>query len=300
VHVPAAAVADALAWAEARYHACDVCGLRCGVDRHAGATGRCGLATDARIYKEYLHLGEERLLVPSHAIYLSGCSFRCAFCSDDGAVRRPREVGVTLAPEALAARIAIRRRQGARNVNFVGGVPDVNVRFILQALADVPADTHVVWNTNLWTTPEAVAHLRPIIGTWLIDWKFGSDACALKLAGIRGYTAALTSALAAVRDPDGPAPPRLDGLRQPFVLIRHLLMPGHLACCTEPTLRQLAATHPEVPVNLMTGYHPYRLATTRTAMASRTGHEEVDAARRLLASLPFHHRLVDGVPTSLT
>jgi putative pyruvate formate lyase activating enzyme len=295
------AVAAALAWADARYRACDVCGLRCGVDRHAGQTGRCGLGTDARIYKEYLHLGEERLLVPSHAIYLSGCSFRCAFCSDDTAVRHPREVGVVMPPEVLAHRIAERRREGARNVNFVGGVPDVNVRFILQTLALTPPDTHVVWNTNLWTTPEAVAHLRPVVGTWLIDWKFGSDACALKLAGVRGYLAGLGAALAWVRDPDGPAPPLLAARSRaglaPFVLVRHLLMPGHLGCCTEPTLRHLAAHHPEVPVNLMTGYHPYRLGPAKDSpMAGRPGAEEKSAARRLLATLPFHHPLVDGVP----
>ncbi len=291
-----AALTRAIGWTEARYSACDVCGLRCGVDRHAAPDGRCGLGADARIYKEYLHLGEERLLVPSHAIYLSGCSFRCAFCSDDRAVRHPRDVGVTWPPETLATRIARRRAEGATNVNFVGGVPDVNLLYILRTLSHVPCDTHIVWNTNLWTTPEVLDALRPIIGTWLVDWKFGTDACGLKLAGVRGYVAGLDASLTRLLGTDGPRPPRLDGSAQPFILVRHLLMPGHLACCTQPVLEALARRCPDVPVNVMTGYHPYRMSRAAGPMAHRMQSAEVEAAVGLLRALPFATPLLDGRP----
>ena len=134
------AVHRALRWAEEAYHACDVCALDCRVDRHAGEHGRCGLGAEARVYKEYLHLGEERELCPSHAIYLSGCNMRCAFCSDHGPVHAPLAHGRAMTPEELSTRIAQRRREGAINVNFVGGLPDVNVLFILKTLALCPAD----------------------------------------------------------------------------------------------------------------------------------------------------------------
>jgi putative pyruvate formate lyase activating enzyme len=290
------AVRAAVAWAEARYAACDVCAERCGVDRHASPGGRCGLGADARIYKEYLHLGEERLLVPSHAVYLSGCSFRCAFCSDDAAVRRPLEVGVAMSPEALAQRIARRRAEGARNVNFVGGVPDVNLLHILRTLLHVPADTHVVWNTNLWTTDAVIELLRPLIGTWLVDWKFGSDVCARKLAGARGYVDGLQGSLTRLREAAGPLPPRVDGDPRPFVMLRHLLMPGHLTCCTAPVLATLAQRWPDVPVNVMTGYFPYRMGRAAGPMSGRVPSAEVNAAVALLGDLPFAHPLLDGRP----
>lgn len=290
VHIDPADVARALAWADAAYRACDVCAERCGVDRHEGPAGRCGLGADARIYKEYLHLGEERLFVPGHAIYLAGCSFRCAFCSDDGAVRAPLTTGTPLAPEALARRIAKRRAEGATNVNFVGGVPDVNVLFLLKTIALLPADTHIVWNTNFWTTRTAIAHLRPIVGTWLIDFKFGDDGCALRLAGARDYVGRLEADLAWLLGGPGPTP-----LTRPFVFVRHLLMPGHLECCTRPVLTHLATHHPQLPINVMTGYHPYRMARAGNAMAGRMPGGEVEAALALLRSLPFDHALVDGV-----
>ena len=78
--IDAGRLAAALTWAESRYASCDVCAERCGVNRLTDERGHCGLGEDARVYKEYLHLGEEQCLVPSHTIYLTGCNFRCRFC----------------------------------------------------------------------------------------------------------------------------------------------------------------------------------------------------------------------------
>ena len=186
--IDAQALAEALEWARAAYGSCDVCASACHVDRHRGERGQCGLGVGGRVYKEYLHLGEEETLVPSHTIYLAGCNLRCAFCSDWDAVIHPDRHGRPMSPAELAERIAVRRQEGARNVNFVGGLPDVNVLYVMETLAHCPADTHVVWNTNLWTTTRAIEKLTGIVGTWLVDLKFGSNACAKRLAGVDDYT----------------------------------------------------------------------------------------------------------------
>jgi putative pyruvate formate lyase activating enzyme len=272
----------ALAWAEAAYRACDVCPWACKVDRLAGELGFCGLGEAGRVYKEYLHLGEERCLVPSHTVYLTGCNFRCPFCSDDRFVRAPGLHGVPMTPAELAGRIAERRREGARNLNFVGGLPDVNVLFILRTLAHVPADTHVVWNTNLWTTPQAIRMLEGVVGTWLVDFKFGNPRCARKLGAPAGYLATLRDRLERVSRTGG------------RILIRHLVMPGHLDCCTEPVLTWLARHHPGWPVNLMTGYLPFQLASASGPLSRRLGDAERSRAVSLLASFPFQAPMLDG------
>ena len=38
--------------------------------------------------------------------------------------------------------------------------------------------------------------------------------------------------------------------------IRHLVMPGHVECCTVPVLDRIAERMPEAPVNIMDQYHP--------------------------------------------
>ena len=77
VSLDPAQLTAAVAWAQERYGACDVCAERCGVNRLTGQLGHCGLGEHAHVYKEYLHLGEERCLVPLHTIYLTGCNLRC-------------------------------------------------------------------------------------------------------------------------------------------------------------------------------------------------------------------------------
>jgi putative pyruvate formate lyase activating enzyme len=275
------ALRDALEWARARYESCDVCATACGVNRHAGELGQCGLGVQGRVYKEYLHLGEERTLVPSHAVYLSGCNLRCVFCSDWDAVVHPERHGALLSPEELAARIAHRRAEGARNVNFVGGLPDVNVLYILETLTLCPLDTHVVWNTNLWTTPEAIERLTGVVGTWLVDLKFGADDCAKRLAGVEAYTERLHRLL--------PMAERAGAL-----LVRHLLMPGHLECCTRPALEWLRANTPEATINVMTGYHPFALKAAHGPMSGPLAATEVASGLRLLESMRFPDAMVDG------
>ncbi len=276
---------SAFAWAAARYHRCDICAERCGVDRYASPSGTCGLGLGARVYKEYLHLGEERRLTPSHTIYLTGCSFRCAFCSDWNQVKSPLEHGLELPAELLATRIAQRRKEGAQNVNFVGGVPDVNLLYILEVLLHCPADTRVVWNTNHWTTHETLAHLDGIVSLWLSDLKFGNDVCAKKLARIDRYFETVTSTLL-------PLPPSK-------LLLRHLLMPGHLDCCTKPALSWIATHMPLAPVNLMTGYLPFQLARSKDhPLSHRNPPAEISEALAFFAGLPLADRMVDGVEWS--
>jgi putative pyruvate formate lyase activating enzyme len=249
----------ALTWAEARYASCDVCAEGCGVNRLIGERGHCGLGEHARVYKEYLHLGEERRLVPSHTIYLTGCNLRCVFCSD----------------------LAQVRTEGARNVNFVGGLPDVNLLYILRTLRHCPEDTHVVWNTNLWTTEEAIERLTGVVTTWLADLKFGDDGCALELSGARDYVATLHALLPlAVRSGD--------------LIVRHLLMPGHLACCTRPSLQWLARHVPDASVNIMTGYHPFELAGRPGAMGGALDPTEREAALSFARTLGFADLMFDG------
>lgn len=280
------ALEQALSFAEAHYHRCEVCAERCGVDRFAGPGGTCGLGEGARIYKEYIHFGEEKRLLPSHTIYFTGCSFRCAFCSDWDQVVRPLEHGVEVPPRALALRIAQRRKEGARNVNFVGGVPDVNLLYILRVLRHCPDDTHVVWNTNLWSTPEVIDRLRGVVGTWLADLKFGPGPCARKLARVpreADYFATVTRLLSL--------------LPRERLLVRHLLMPGHLECCTRPALDWLSEHMPDAAINLMTGYEPFRMrrGDATRPMAKRNPPAEVEAALKHFAARRFDDRMVDGV-----
>ena len=259
---------------------CRVCARDCGVNRLEGEVGLCGLGREIRVYKEHIHFGEEECVVPSHTIYLTGCSFRCTFCSDDAFVQRPDQ-GVTLPSEALAELIARRQEEGARNVHFVGGEPSINALGILEALRHCPEDTQVVWNTNSYHAPALFEVLTGIVDTWIADLKFGSDVCG-RIAGITDHDAHVLPAIQALETDEGD------------LIVRHLVMPGHVECCTRPVLEWLAHNTPSARVNLMTGWLPLGRARRDAILGSRLREADRLRALELFAEAPIAHRMLDG------
>jgi putative pyruvate formate lyase activating enzyme len=78
---------------------------------------------------------------------------------------------------------------------------------------------------------------------YLTDFKFGNDACALRLCDAPGYLRVVTRN-------------HLMAASQGEVIVRHLVLPGHLECCTFPILDWLAEQMPSTPINVMGQYHP--------------------------------------------
>jgi putative pyruvate formate lyase activating enzyme len=72
------------------------------------------------------------------------------------------------------------------------------------------------------------------------------------------------------------------------VVVRHLLMPGHFDCCTEPVLAWLAA-RPDLRVSLLTQYVPPAHARGPLARPLDPG----DAARAAALAGSLGLRLVD-------
>lgn len=231
---------------------CRLCEVRCGVDRLADERGPCGVGRQARVYNCFVHMGEEPELSPCLAVFLTGCNFRCAFCSDGKQVDDPG-AGSLLDDAAIAAIAAKARAEGVGAVEFVGGLPDVNLLSVAQCAEALPEGVAVALNTNGWFTPEALQAMAGWV-TWLIpDLKFGPGPCGRTLAGVGDYWPIVTrNLLLAAEHGDF------------RLLIRHLLMPGHLQCCTRPALSWLADNLPDTRVNLMTGYRPLHRARGRT------------------------------------
>ncbi len=258
---------------------CLLCEIRCGVDRMSDQRGPCGAGRQARVYNAFTHLGEEPELSPCLAVFLTGCNFRCAFCSDGAHVDDP-DLGVALDPHAIAQRAV-----GLKMVEFVGGLPDVNLLAVAECAEALPDDVGVAINTNGWFTPEALDAMAGWVDWLVADLKFGPGPCAQALAEISGYWPVLTRNLALA----AAGPFRL--------LVRHLLMPGHLRCCTRPALAWLAERLPDVRVNVMTGYRPLHRATLRADGLGRRL-DRAPAVAEVLAwpeTRRLKHLSIDGV-----
>lgn len=256
---------------QARTHLddCQLCPHRCGAARTTGR-GVCRVDTRTFIASEMLHLGEEEAIRPAHAVFFSGCTATCTFCTAARFAFRP-QYGVEATPGQLAAAVRRRKAQGARTLEFVGGDPLPHLPFVLETLALLGDEAPpVVWNSNFYHTPEALALLDGVIALYLPDLKFGNDRCGVELGGMPDYWAVVTGAIAwaAARS---------------RVMVRHLLMPGHFDCCTEPALRWLADAVPQATVSLLTQYFPP--AHVRGSLAAQLSNAEIKQARDLAQRL---------------
>lgn len=253
---------------------CHLCPHHCGEQR-VDARGVCRVGATSYIASEMMHMGEEALLHPTHAIFFSGCTATCSFCTAAKFAFRPT-YGVAVSPVRLAQRIEQRQAEGARSICFIGGDPAPHIPFILETLAELGSRRRVpaVFNSNFYLTDAALDLLADAIDIYLPDLKFGPaigpQSCGERLGGMPDYWAHVTRCIDRVYT---------EGRR---LLVRHLLMPGHLDCCTRPVLDWLAR-RPGIELSLLTQY--LAPAHAKGELAARLQPAEIetalDLARRL-------------------
>ena len=261
---------------------CRICERQCGARRSEGEAGHCGVL-EARIASEFLHMGEEPDLVPSYTIFFAGCTFDCVFCQNWDISTRPRS-GAVIPPKKLAQMIGERtapargmtdrrfRSNSARNVNWVGGDPSPNLLYILHTLCECEADIPQVWNSNMYLTKESMALLDGVVDVYLTDFKYGNDACAMKLSNAPDYMRIVTRNHELARS-------------QSEMIVRHLVLPGHIECCTRPVLSWIAANLKDVKVNVMAQYRPEHKAMEHPDVARRLRMSEYEEAVRIADDL---------------
>jgi len=237
---------EAAELAAAHLHECRLCPRDCRVNRSRGERGYCGLDDRVHCFREMLHRAEEAELSPSHQVYFAGCNLRCGFCTVAEWNREPLAVP-EFDPAWLIGRIEHRRRQGARNVNLLGGEPTVSLPGLLRFLSRVRLTTPVVLNSNMYYNGGIDALLRRFVGVYLADLKCGDRRCAETLLDAADYVDVARENI-------------LMASRHSELIVRHLILPGHTDCCLRPTLRWLAREIPNGKLSLRTNYVPPAVA----------------------------------------
>jgi putative pyruvate formate lyase activating enzyme len=247
---------------------CHFCERRCGVNRTAGEVGVCGVGERSRMASEFMHHGEESVLVPSYTIFFAGCSFHCQFCQNWDISQHP-DSGVEVSPQTLARLAEGARSDGARNVNWVGGNPDPNLHTILAALNECRTSIPSVWNSNMYYSLEAAKLLFGTQDVYLTDFKWYDNDCALRYSKVPKYFEVVSrNHRLAFADAE--------------LIIRHLVMPGHISCCTEPVLRWIAKNlGPMVRTNVMDQYRPVYLADRYPEINRSITSEEYERALKI-------------------
>jgi putative pyruvate formate lyase activating enzyme len=262
---------------------CRLCERRCMARRGSDQPGVCLVSRKCIVHSAFLHVGEEAPLVPSGTIFYGGCNFKCVFCQNYDISQVNARGGQVLSSMELARVQKALRLRGARNINHVGGEPTPHIPFILESLKYLDVNVPQLWNSNMYMSEESMRLLLDVIDIWLPDLKYGNDECAWRLSKVRNYWAIATRNIKLAHDSGD-------------MIIRHLVLPNHLECCTRPVLKWIAENATRALVNVMDQYHPEHLVLKYPEkyreIARRLRREEILEAYRIADEYKLAYRQV--------
>ena len=251
-----------------------------------GAASYCGTDRPGRVLWRGVTYAEEHEIAPTFEVFLTGCSLRCRFCYVPEALTQPN-ASPWLSPSELVAELTAPTTPPFRAVAFVGGDPTVNRPWLEDAAAAVRGalpGMPLVLNTNLFIPQAQIPFYAARFDLVVGDLHFWEPACAGELAGARTYPEVgrrAAEALAAAGVP---------------LILRILVLPGHLSCCAAPTARWAASLKGDVKVRVMTHYAPWGKAAHHPVIGRTLSPKE----RALAASLlPPGARGVEAGPVSV-
>jgi putative pyruvate formate lyase activating enzyme len=249
---------------------CHLCARRCAVDRSSGELGYCRCGVAMRVSSIFEHMGEEPELIPSGTVFTMGCTIRCKHCQN-WTISQWEEEGVTLEHEELARKVEQLRSNGCRNINLVGGEPTPWLLEWLKVFKLVKSNVPVVWNSNTYYSPETARLLAGFIDVYLLDFKYGPKECATRISDAPSYWEVCTFN-------------HLEARKYGEVLVRVLVLPEHLECCTKPVLNWIAEKlGKDTRVNVMFQYRPewraFEVPELRRRLTGAEMNEAVQIAR---------------------
>jgi putative pyruvate formate lyase activating enzyme len=240
---------------------CQLCEWKCKVDRTKGQKGFCQVGNEIRISSEFIHMGEESFITPSHTIFYWSCNMQCIFCQNYTISYRLEE-GELVEPRTLAKIIEKRRMEGCRNCNLVGGEPTLYLHKIFEVFEYVNENVPIVWNSNMYMSEISMKLLDGFVDVYLTDFKFGPGKCSEELTKVKNYWDIVTRN-------------HLIASKQAEVVIRHLILPNHVECCTFPILEWISKNlGRNCIVNIMDQYYPCFKALENEKINRRITREE--------------------------
>jgi putative pyruvate formate lyase activating enzyme len=247
---------------------CHFCTRRCGVNRFEGNVGFCRCGSEITVSSIFEHVGEEPELVPSGTVFTMGCTMRCKHCQN-WTISQWMEKGEVYKPEELAREVDRLRVNGCRNANLVGGEPTQWLQQWLKAFKHVKLNIPVVWNSNTYYSPETAQLLAGFTDVYLLDFKYGPSECAEKISDAPNYWSVCTRN-------------HLEAKKYGELIIRVLVLPNHLECCTRPIINWIAENlGTETRVNVMFQYRPEWRAYEVPELRRRLTEDEMEKAVQL-------------------
>ena len=261
------------------YRSCRVCPWECGCNRIEGETGKCRCGPEPVVNDYMPHFGEEGCLVGergSGAIFFSYCNLSCIFCQTADISQRGE--GTPVSTDKLSDIMLWLQNEGCHNINLITPTHvSPSIACAIEEARSKGLNLPVVYNSGGYDRVETLRKLEGIVDIYLPDFKFWKNETAEKLCGASNYPEKAREAIKEMHRQVGDLVIK-EGLAIRGLLIRHLVMPGHLE--DSRAIFRFIATDvaPTTFVNVMEQYRPCYKADELPEIARRISGEEFDRA----------------------
>lgn len=245
-----------------KYENCLLCPRKCGINRSTGQTGVCGVSSVIKVARAALHYWEEPCISGkrgSGAVFFSGCSLHCVFCQN-------REIsdgkeGKVISKERLSDIFMELAGKGANNINLV--TPGQYIPDIVWAVNDAKSrgmKLPIIYNTSGYENVTELKLLEGIVDVYLPDFKYMDSTLSARYSRAKDYPSVAKQALSEmVRQQPDVVIDDATGLIQKGVIVRQLLLPGHVNDA-KAVLKYLYDTyHDHVYISMMSQFTPIAL-----------------------------------------
>ena len=245
-----------------KYENCLLCPRKCGINRRTGQTGVCGVSSEIMVARAALHYWEEPCISGkrgSGAVFFSGCSLHCVFCQN-------REIsdgkeGKVISKARLSDIFMELAGKGANNINLV--TPGQYIPDIVWAVNDAKSrgmKLPIIYNTSGYENVTDLKLLEGIVDVYLPDFKYMDSTLSAMYSRAKDYPSVAKQALSEmVRQQPDVVIDDATGLIQKGVIVRQLLLPGHVNDA-KAVLKYLYDTyHDHVYISMMSQFTPIAL-----------------------------------------
>lgn len=210
---------------------CNLCPRQCGADRENGKSGICGVSgKNILAARAALHFWEEPCISGergSGTVFFSGCPLRCVYCQNYQIAGT--EVGMEISEERLKEIFLELQEKGAHNINLV--TPTHYTPEIIRAIRKAKERglrLPIVYNCSGYEKVETLKMLKGIVNVYLTDFKYMERETAVRYSKAPDYPEIARAALKEMMNQTGEAKFDENGIMQSGVIVRHLLLPGHV------------------------------------------------------------------------
>ena len=259
------------------YKKCTLCPRECKINRETNR-GYCKTYNKLLITRAALHMWEEPCISGtkgSGTVFFGGCSLGCIYCQN--VQIRDGKVGKETDEYRLAEIFFELKDQGANNINLV--TPTHFIPHIIKALDIAKSrglNIPIVYNTGGYEKVDTLKMLDGYIDIYLPDFKYYSKETAKEYSKAPYYTDYAKNAIGEMVRQVGRPDFFDNGIMKKGVIVRHLLLPGHLQESKE-IIKYLYDTYKnDIFMSIMNQYTPMPAMADHKILSQKVSESDYD------------------------